>query len=354
MLFFAIIEANKRQNGIGKRKNLFGNSTKIAKSDLKKNRRSSKKSSSKVQDSMIKNVISTTNSSSKECLEIEKKYSNLNLNLRYQLLKEKGCKNDETEALEYFAKLDKNSDGYITKDELIFEVVLDQNHDGQVSDKEVNFYMSGHENYDQETFLNTGWLLMKHLYSKYENKKPEKESIDDINTEANEKGQDYNYDDLDEDHEDELSTPNPNDEVDVNNVTQDNIEIEPNQEVVEIPEVKNVTSDKDAEINELKAQIEALKAEKNSRYLKDLSENAGYCLTFVGYCVCITLTCIVGFFLTTAAVPYYGVQWLDIILLCVVISGKLSRFENCDNELKELKKKFQKLCKLPRVDITFE
>ena len=43
-------------------------------------------------------------------------------------------KEKEAEALQYFAKLDKNGDGYITKDELIFEIVLDQNNDGQVRD----------------------------------------------------------------------------------------------------------------------------------------------------------------------------------------------------------------------------
>ena len=83
-----------------------------------------------------------------------------------QVKEEQERKDKEAEALSYFAKLDKNGDGYITKDELIFEIVLDQNNDGQVSDEEVNFYMSGHDNYDQETFLNTGWLLMKHLYPK--------------------------------------------------------------------------------------------------------------------------------------------------------------------------------------------
>ena len=31
-----------------------------------------------------------------------------------------------------------------------------------------NFYLSGHENYDQESFLSTGWLLMKHLFSNFE------------------------------------------------------------------------------------------------------------------------------------------------------------------------------------------
>ena len=63
---------------------------------------------------------------------------------------EQGRKEKEAEALQYFAKLDKNGDGYISKDELIFEVVLDQNNDGQVSDEEVN---SRHENYDKETFV---------------------------------------------------------------------------------------------------------------------------------------------------------------------------------------------------------
>ena len=42
-----------------------------------------------------------------------------------------------------------------------------------VNEDEVNFYLSGNESYDQETFLNTGWLLMKNLFSKYE-KKPAK------------------------------------------------------------------------------------------------------------------------------------------------------------------------------------
>lgn len=76
-----------------------------------------------------------------------------------QVNEEQERKDKEAEALSYFAKLDKNGDGYITKDELIFESVLDRNNDGQVSDEEVNFYMSGYDNYDQETFLNTGWLL---------------------------------------------------------------------------------------------------------------------------------------------------------------------------------------------------
>ena len=49
-----------------------------------------------------------------------------------QVKDEQERKEKEAEALQYFAKLDKNGDGYITKDELIFEVVLDQNNDGQL------------------------------------------------------------------------------------------------------------------------------------------------------------------------------------------------------------------------------
>ena len=118
----------------------------------------------------------------------------------------------EAEALSYFTKLDKNGDGYIAKDELTFEVVLDQNNDGQVSDEEVNYYMSGHDNYDQETFLNTGWLLIKHLYSKFEKPVDNNEPTEDINTEPNDDVQDYDYDDLD-DNEDEDTMKAPEEKI---------------------------------------------------------------------------------------------------------------------------------------------
>ena len=45
--------------------------------------------------------------------------------------------------------------------------------------------LSGHENYDQESFLSTGWLLMKHLFSTYEsgnNKNAEDSDIDEHET----------------------------------------------------------------------------------------------------------------------------------------------------------------------------
>ena len=61
----------------------------------------------------------------------------------------------------------------MSRDELLSVHAFDQNNDGMVNEDEVNFYLSGNESYDQETFLNTGWLLMKNLFSKYE-KKPAK------------------------------------------------------------------------------------------------------------------------------------------------------------------------------------
>merc|ERR1712183_794362 len=59
--------------------------------------------------------------------------------------------------------------------------------------------MSGHESYDQETFVNTGWLLMKHLFSKFEKSnsdagKNDSGDADDVAAED-----DYDYDeDLDD------------------------------------------------------------------------------------------------------------------------------------------------------------
>ena len=61
----------------------------------------------------------------------------------------------------------------MSRDELLTVHAFDQNNDGMVNEDEVNFYLSGNESYDQETFLNTGWLLMKNLFSKYE-KRPAK------------------------------------------------------------------------------------------------------------------------------------------------------------------------------------
>ena len=125
----------------------------------------------------------------KQCNVFRQEYRALPNEVSRKLLREKGCfdikeekekfgnqrqvkdeqerKQKEAEALQYFAKLDKNSDGYITKDELIFEVVLDQNNDGQVSDEEVN---SRHENYDKETFVCSKEEIQKMIKHELRNK----------------------------------------------------------------------------------------------------------------------------------------------------------------------------------------
>ncbi len=121
----------------------------------------------------------------------------------------------EAEAVEHFKKLDKNQDGLVDKNDLVLEITFDQNNDGIVSEEEANFYLSGHESYDQETFVNTGWLLMKHLFSKFEKSQNDHEdatdeAVDDIKD-------DYDYDDgedEEEEHpEDDLDAPTISDEV---------------------------------------------------------------------------------------------------------------------------------------------
>jgi len=138
---------------------------------------------------------------------------------RQKAVKEEQEKKDkEAEAVEFFNKFDLDKDGKLTKEELISVHEFDQNNDGMVSDDEVSFYLSGYDSYDQENFLNTGWLLMKHLFSKFEKKndrkfnKPSRAPSEEI-PEAGEENteEDYDYDDLDTD--DDLDAPTiPDDE----------------------------------------------------------------------------------------------------------------------------------------------
>ena len=118
----------------------------------------------------------------------------------------------EAEAIEKFQILDRNQDGQLSKDEVMSEIAFDQNNDGLVNEEEALFYLSGHESYDQETFVNTGWLLMKHLFSKFE--KEGDDHADDVD-EAQDDSNDYddNYDDVedvegDREDEDDLQAPN--------------------------------------------------------------------------------------------------------------------------------------------------
>jgi len=118
----------------------------------------------------------------------------------------------EAEAIEFFKKLDINNDGILSKEEIMLEIAFDQNNDGMINDEEATFYLSGHENYDQETFVNTGWLLMKQLFSKFENAN-KNDNIEDADTKKDEFSDDSvdDYDDYDVDEMDETH-PNDNDE----------------------------------------------------------------------------------------------------------------------------------------------
>jgi len=108
----------------------------------------------------------------------------------------------EAEAVEVFKKLDINNDGLLSKEEIMLEIAFDQNNDGMISDEEATFYLSGHESYDQETFLSTGWLLMKNLFSKFENANNNKnDNIDDQDAtkeHSDDSVDDYDYDDVDD------------------------------------------------------------------------------------------------------------------------------------------------------------
>lgn len=113
----------------------------------------------------------------------------------------------EAETTYFFKKFDKNADGLVSKEELMHQIALDQNNDGIVNEEEVNFYLSGHDNYDQETFINTGWLLMKHLFSKFQVKAAESANIREVTTDEEAPDadtEDYDYDDLDGDDKDDI------------------------------------------------------------------------------------------------------------------------------------------------------
>merc|ERR1711962_1648269 len=118
----------------------------------------------------------------------------------------------EAEAIEFFKKLDINNDGILSEEEIMLEIAFDQNNDGMINDEEATFYLSGHESYDQETFVNTGWLLMKQLFSKFENAN-KNDSIEDADTKKDEFSDDSvdDYDDYDVDEMDETH-PNDNEE----------------------------------------------------------------------------------------------------------------------------------------------
>jgi len=79
---------------------------------------------------------------------------------------------DEHEALAAMAKMDKNGDGKVTRDEVMADLAFDTNNDGIVGDDEADFYMAEHGEYDRETFVATAWSLMKPVLKGVNNLKP--------------------------------------------------------------------------------------------------------------------------------------------------------------------------------------
>lgn len=140
----------------------------------------------------------------KEALDIVRQEED---KLRAEREAEEKVKKD-AETMKHFDKMDLNSDGVVAKEELMTEIKLDQNNDGIVSEEEANFYLSGHHSYDKETFLNTGWLLMGHLFtddprSNLTHEGEEHLHHDDLD-DLDEHKEDYDYD---EDEEDVITAP---------------------------------------------------------------------------------------------------------------------------------------------------
>lgn len=71
---------------------------------------------------------------------------------------------DEMEAREAFAHLDNDGDGVLTMQEIISRQTFDTNRDGQVSEEEAKFYLQQEESMTLETFIATGWPMMRPVY----------------------------------------------------------------------------------------------------------------------------------------------------------------------------------------------
>ncbi|XP_071532551.1 glucosidase 2 subunit beta isoform X1 [Panulirus ornatus] len=71
---------------------------------------------------------------------------------------------DEAEAREAFAHIDNNGDGVLTVEELQSRQTFDTNRDGQVSEEEARFYLKQEDSMSLETFITSGWLMMRPVY----------------------------------------------------------------------------------------------------------------------------------------------------------------------------------------------
>ncbi|KAG0699156.1 Glucosidase 2 subunit beta [Chionoecetes opilio] len=70
----------------------------------------------------------------------------------------------EGEAREAFAHLDNNADGLLSMEEMMSRQTFDTNRDGQVSEEEAKFYLNQEETLTLDTFISTGWPLMRPVY----------------------------------------------------------------------------------------------------------------------------------------------------------------------------------------------
>ncbi|CAL4106403.1 unnamed protein product [Meganyctiphanes norvegica] len=71
---------------------------------------------------------------------------------------------ESVEAREAFAHLDNNGDGVITIAEIQSRQTFDTNRDGEVSEEEAKFYFRQEEQMDLDTFITSGWAMMRPTY----------------------------------------------------------------------------------------------------------------------------------------------------------------------------------------------
>ncbi|KAK3894252.1 hypothetical protein Pcinc_001971 [Petrolisthes cinctipes] len=91
---------------------------------------------------------------------------------RYRVVEEERKATEETEkkfkeeeaAREAFQHLDNDGDGVLTLQELRSRQTFDTNRDGQVTEEEARFYLGQEDTMSLETFLTSGWAMMRPVY----------------------------------------------------------------------------------------------------------------------------------------------------------------------------------------------
>ncbi|XP_042879152.1 glucosidase 2 subunit beta-like isoform X2 [Penaeus japonicus] len=96
----------------------------------------------------------------KEALE---KYNTIEQERKAKAEEEQKAKED-AEAREAFSHLDNDGDGILTVAELQSRQTFDTNRDGEVTAEEAKFYLRQEESMDLETFLVSGWPMMRPTY----------------------------------------------------------------------------------------------------------------------------------------------------------------------------------------------